>query len=104
MQADQTALPPQLGGVQVIVCFSEKLLLCSGKKQGAPLNPPGVIGPGLQSLWSCVGPPQMLPGQVRPHAANGKHGFLTFYRLRHVSAITRIILEPMILHVPDMST
>lgn len=35
----------------------------------SPLDPLCVIGPCLQSLWSCVEPPQMLPGPKRPHAA-----------------------------------
>lgn len=35
----------------------------------SPLDPLGVIGPCLQSLWSCAEPLQTLPGPKHLHAA-----------------------------------
>lgn len=93
--------------LQYDICLSVKWLLWSGSRQGAPLNPPGVIGPGLQSLWSCVGSPQMLPGQAHPHAVNGKTRIsdltpnketsFTYHMLERFCSITRIILGLSIL-------
>lgn len=82
------------------VCCSVTWWLCSEGillRHCIPLNPLCVIGPGLQSLWSCAGPPQMLPGPEHPRAGNVKcvllMKHLTWKHVWHHNwSITRIIL------------